>query len=682
MAGLEGKTLDHYELRRLIGRGGMADVYEAYDSYFQREVAVKVFKREDEELLRRFVREADLMFKLDNPHLVPIYGSGEYQVDGHAQYYIVMPFMAGGTLRARIRRSPLSMAEACECLQEICPALDYIHSQNVVHRDIKASNVLLDADGRYYLSDLGIARITADVTQFTGTGNVLGTVDYIAPELFEGNHKADALSDLYSLGVLLFEMVTGRLPFYADSQIAVATMHMAKPPPPPRSINPNISPQVERVMLKSLAKKPEQRYQSATELADAFCLAIASSMTLEAQEYIPDSFDTAPVSKATAEHITPMVLKSTPTPALPEMPPITSFTKEGSRSGLIESRPVTRTQRQRRRAARRISQRAIVVTILALVILLVLAIPAIYAATHRQNVPGITPTATQGQGSSITSAAAPDLTATAQAVAAATATAQGQAQNQATATAQAAASATAQAQNQATATAQAALTATAQAQAQSTATVIAGATATAQAQAQATAGVVQTATAGSPAYQDLLTDPTQSNTVAANWDQDDHCAFMSDGYHVSENLGLVNLHGCRESAYTYSDLAVSVDVKILSGHSGGLFFRVSTDPLNNYTGGYLFEIDSQGNYRISSFNGGAQPLHDWTSSSALKQGNAVTNTLLAIAQGSKLLFYANGVFLTEVDDSSYTSGVIAFLATTTDTNADVVYTNVKVYKLS
>jgi hypothetical protein len=419
-------------------------------------------------------------------------------------------------------------------------------------------------------------------------------------------------------------------------------------------------------------------------LADAFCLAIASSMTLEAQEYIPDSFDTAPVSKATAEHITPMVLKSTPTPALPEMPPITSFTKEGSRSGLIESRPITRTQRQRRRVARRISQRAIVVTILALVILLVLAIPAIYAATHRQSVPVITPTATQGQGSSITSTAAPDLTATALAAAAATATAQGKAQNQATATAQAAASATAQAQaqNQATATAQATLTATAQAQAQATATVIAGVTATAQAQAQATAGVVQTTTAGSPAYQDLLTDSTQSNTVAANWDQDDHCAFMSDGYHVSENLSLVNLHGCRESAYTYSDLAVSVDVKILNGHSGGLFFRVSTDPLNNYTGGYLFEIDSQGNYRISSFNGGAQPLHDWTSSSALKQGNTVTNTLLAIAQGSKLLFYANGVFLTEVDDSTYTSGVIAFLATTTDTNADVVYTNVKVYKLS
>jgi len=206
-------------------------------------------------------------------------------------------------------------------------------------------------------------------------------------------------------------------------------------------------------------------------------------------------------------------------------------------------------------------------------------------------------------------------------------------------------------------------------------------TATAQAQAQATAGILQTATAGTPTYQDPLTDATNPDTVAANWDKNNHCTFMSDGYRVTEPVGIVNLHGCRESANTYNNLAISVDVRIISGHSGGVFFRVSTDVLNTYTGGYLFEIDSQGDYRISGFNGSVQPLHDWTSSSALKQGNNVTNTLLAVAQGGKLLFYANGVFLTEVDDTTYTSGVIAFLATATDTNADVVYTNLKVYQL-
>ena len=701
MAGLEGKTLDHYELQRLIGKGGMADVYEAYDRYFQREVAVKVFKREDDELLRRFIREAKLMASLKNEHLVPIYGSGECQLDGLIQYYIIMPFMQGGTLRTRIRHAPLTLAQACECLQEIAPAIDYIHSQGVVHRDIKASNVLLDADGRYYLSDFGIARMTADVTQLTSTGNVLGTVDYIAPELFEGNNKADALSDLYSLGVLLFEMVTGRLPFHADNQIAVVTMHISKPPPLPRSLNPHISPQVEHVILKALQKKPERRYQSAIELANAFCIAIAASDLEETQEDVLDSAPVAPEPRTTPERITPLIVQPPPTPTpagainrapTPEMPPTPTINRGATlpkvssssspiyRGEPLGSRPIERTQKQRRRRASPTSQRAVVVAILALVILLVLAVPTFLVATHRLNPNNAFAT------TPVQTATTPDLTASAQTDASATAQAQdqatAQAQYQATAQAQDQATATAQAQGQATATAQAVASATAQAQDQATATVVAGVTATAQAQAQATAGVDQTATAGTPIYQDALTDPTNSNTMAANWDQNSHCMFMSDGYHVTKSVGIVNLHGCRESANTYSNLAISVDVRILSGHSGGVFFRVSTDVFNTYTGGYLFEIDSQGDYRISGFNGSVQPLHDWASSSALKKGNAVTNTLLVVAQGGKLLFYANGMFLAEVDDTTYTSGVIAFLASTTDTNADVVYTNLRVYQLS
>src|SRR5713226_8877135 len=597
------------------------------------------------------------MASLKNEHLVPIYGSGECQLDGLIQYYIIMPFMQGGTLRARIRHAPLTLAQACECLQEIAPALDYIHSQGVVHRDIKASNVLLDADGRYYLSDFGIARMTADVTQLTSTGNVLGTVDYIAPELFEGNNKADALSDLYSLGVLLFEMVTGRLPFHADNQIAVVTMHISKPPPLPRSLNPHISPQVEHVILKALQKKPERRYQSAIELANAFCIAIAASDLEETQEEILDSAPVAPEPRTTPERITPIFVKPAPTPTINRgatLPKVSSSSSPIYRGEPLGSRPIERTQKQRRRRASPTSQRAVVVAILALVILLVLAIPTFLVATHRLNPNNAFAT------TPVQTATTPDLTASAQT----------------------AASATAQAQDQATATAQAVASATAQAQDQATATVVAGVTATAQAQAQATAGVDQTATAGTPIYQDALTDPTNSNTMAANWDQNSHCMFMSDGYHVTKSAGIVNLHGCRESANTYSNLTISVDVRILSGHSGGVFFRVSTDVFNTYTGGYLFEIDSQGDYRISGFNGSVQPLHDWASSSALKKGNAVTNTLLVVAQGGKLLFYANGMFLAEVDDTTYTSGVIAFLAYTTDTNADVVYTNLKVYQLS
>src|SRR6266568_4322236 len=289
MPGLEGKILDRYELRRLIGRGGMADVYEGYDPRFDRKVAVKVFKREDEEMLNRFIREARLMAKLNNKHLVPVYDSNQSQIDGVTWHYIVMPFMEGGTLRARIRRSPLPLKQACEYLRDIADALDYIHNQGIIHRDIKASNVLLDSEGSCYLSDFGIARITTDATQLTSTGNVLGTVDYVAPELFEVNRRADARSDLYSLGVLLFEMVTGQLPFSAENQIALVSMHMHKRPPSPRSIVSTIPPQVERVLLKALEKKPEQRYASAKELAEAFCRAVSVSTKMS----IPDAPGTA-----------------------------------------------------------------------------------------------------------------------------------------------------------------------------------------------------------------------------------------------------------------------------------------------------------------------------------------------------------------------------------------------------
>src|SRR5205085_9910820 len=154
-------------------------------------------------------------------------------------------------------------------------ALDYIHGQGIIHRDIKASNVLLSEDGGCFLTDFGIARITSGATQLTSTGDVLGTVDYVAPELFEVDRRADVRSDLYSLGVLLFEMVTGRLPFIAENQIALVSMHMRKRPPSPRSILATIPPQVERVLLKALEKKPEQRYASAKELAEAFCRAVS-----------------------------------------------------------------------------------------------------------------------------------------------------------------------------------------------------------------------------------------------------------------------------------------------------------------------------------------------------------------------------------------------------------------------
>jgi serine/threonine protein kinase len=660
MAALEGKILDRYELRRLIGKGGMANVYEAQDLQFQRKVAVKVFKREDEEMLRRFIREARLMASLRHEHLVPIIDSGQCQLDGDVRYYLVMPFLEGGTLRARIRRSPLSLSEACNSIREIASALDYIHSQGIIHRDIKASNVLLDGDGKCYLTDFGIARITSDLTQLTGTGDVLGTVDYVAPELFEEGRRADARSDLYSLGVLLFEMVTGRLPFPAENQLAVVSMHINKRPPSPRSIAPHISSRVERVIFKALEKRSEQRYANATELAKAFCRAVGTGNKngkLERSD-VPEVGHPDVVA----------AMGGTNQIVLSHLPPVAAVNPTVRPSPLADATegyhfiapqagpnaPVARAEMPQApsppssppttpRPSYRRRRFGIVLALLALVLLVasLLAIIIPHGNNGRNSANGTTQTSTTAGVQSLT--ATPNLTATAQAVQAATATAQ----------------------------------------AQETATAIAGITATAQAQASATAGVIQTATSGRPAYQDALNNANNANTVAANWDQDSHCVFASNGYHVKEAN---SLHGCKESAYTYQNAASTVDVRILSGQSGGLFFRISTAFLLNTYAGYLFEISSTGKYRIlrsGNYSFGSTPLKDWTTSSALKTGNSVTNTLQVIARGSSLFFYANGAFLVQLMDTNYTSGVIAFLATSDGTTqAEIVYSNLRVYPLT
>src|SRR5947209_1586223 len=656
MSGLEGKTLGRCELDQLVGKGGMADVYKGYDRHFDRTAAVKVFKREDEDMLRRFVREARLMASFHNEHLVPIYDAGQYQADYEIRYYIVMPFMEGGTLRTRIRQSPLSLDEACRALKDIADALDYIHQQGIVHRDIKASNVLLDAQGKYYLSDFGIARISTDATQLTVTGNVLGTVDYIAPELFVDNHKADARSDLYSLGVLLFEMVTGQLPFSAENQLAVVTMHMTKQPPSPRSFSEAISPQVERVIFQSLEKRPEQRYSSATELADAFCRAdpMPGNWADRKEQGAPAIAIPAAASK---QAVLPPVLPpdsrnsstSSPSPlvsgteALSSVPP-----RFATQSPFEAAYSDVRTTRARAGTTRR---RWIAVVMAIVILLLVMSAGALFFVTQTNPRSSVLPpaTTTHSQKTPVVSTsptvkptATPNLTATAQAMAAATATAQVQA----------------------------------------TATAIAHITATAQAEVRATAGVIQTATASKPSYQDALNDATNADTQTAQWDNNSQCTFQADGYHDKEGLNLVNFHGCLETGNSYKNATISVDMKINSGHSGGLFFRVHPDLLNRYAG-YLFEVDSKGNYKISMMSYtavNALPGHDWTSSASLKQGNAVKNTLLVIVRGNTFLFYANGAFLTQVTDSTYsTEGDIAFLATTSDTPADIVYSNLKVY---
>lgn len=235
----------------------------------------------------------------------------------------------------------------------------------------------------------------------------------------------------------------------------------------------------------------------------------------------------------------------------------------------------------------------------------------------------------------------------------------------------------------ATATAQAAASATAQANKQATATAQARATATAQAQASATAGVILTATAGTPIYQDKLTDPNNQATQNEQWDQKGQCTFQADGYHVTSGTAL---QGCHESATQYTNATFSVDLSIISGHAGGLFFYLNPDTFGAYAG-YLFEVDTQGHFQIEhagNYSTGSNMvvMQAWTPSPALKTGASVKNTLQVIAHNGTLLFYINGTFVSQQQDTTFTSGSIGFLASKDPggQDADVVYSNVAVYQ--
>jgi serine/threonine protein kinase len=666
MAILEGKVLDHYELGRLVGKGGMANVYEALDLQLNQKVAVKVFKREDERLLRRFVREASVMASLRHEHLVPIIDSGQYQLHGDLRYYIVMPFFNGGTLRARIRRSSLSLKETCQYLQSIASALDYIHSQGIIHRDIKASNILLNSDGEVFLTDFGIARIDSDATQLTSTGDVLGTVDYVAPELFAEHRRANARSDLYSLGVLLYEMVTGRLPFTAESQLVVVSMHLNMKPPSPRNIVPAVSSKIESVLYKALEKRPEQRYASATELAEAFCHAVTSSSkgkTLDSvQEPQVEQSEVVVSSEATSESLKSPVTPVATIDASPSRSPLVnsgvghqfkapqSFVKNTPVQAELTNNPLTPSPIQEEiRYPKKNRWLSVLLAFLALMILVTSVISIVQVIPHTNKGHTISNATTQistrigATGQTTIPTVTPNLTATAMAAQVATATAR----------------------------------------AQETATAIAGMTVTAEAKVNATAGVILTATSGSPVYMDALNNANNANTVEANWDQNSKCVFEQNGYHVKEGT---DWSGCKESSNTYQNMALTVNTRILSGVSGGLFFRVSTDIFGEYSG-YLFEITTTGKYRISLFSQSISvtitPLKNWTFSPALRQGYAASNTLQVIVKDNSLSLYANGVFLVQLADSTYTTGLIAFYATTDGIKqADVVYGNLRVFPMS
>ena len=292
MTEVAGNTLvdGRYRVLRRIGSGGMADVYCAEDTHLGRQVALKVLHRrfaQDQEFVERFRREASAAAGLQHPNVVGVYDRGRH--DG--TYYIAMEHLRGRTLKEIVTsEAPLPQERVVDLGVQILHAAGFAHRHGVIHRDFKPHNVILDDDGTAKVTDFGIAR--AGASEMTETGSIMGTAQYLSPEQAQG-HAVTAASDLYSIGVMLYELLAGRLPFEGDSAVSVALKHLSEPPPPISQFRPDLHPALESVVMAALAKDPAQRWQTADDFAAA--LQAAGSQIAEGTAVGHDTAAFAPV---------------------------------------------------------------------------------------------------------------------------------------------------------------------------------------------------------------------------------------------------------------------------------------------------------------------------------------------------------------------------------------------------
>lgn len=268
-----GENVGPYRILEQLGQGGMATVYKGYHAALDRYVAIKVLHPaflQDPSFQARFQREAKVVARLEHPNIVPIYDYAEHA----GQPYLVMKFIEGATLKARLGQGPLGKDEGLKIVEASGGALAYAHKRGVLHRDIKPSNILLAPDDAIFLADFGLARMAQAGESTLSNDMMLGTPQYISPEQARGERNLDEGTDIYSFGVVLYEMVVGKVPFSADTPFSIIHDHIYKPLPLPHSINPRVPEMVERVLLKALAKERVDRYKSVDEMVEAFGRAV------------------------------------------------------------------------------------------------------------------------------------------------------------------------------------------------------------------------------------------------------------------------------------------------------------------------------------------------------------------------------------------------------------------------
>lgn len=321
---LIGQVINGFKIMKRIGRGGMSRVYLAHQLSTERDVAFKVMLEhyaESDHRLRRFQREARILVSLDHPHIIPVYDFGEHA----GRPYIAMRYLPGGSLDNLLSsKQPLPTATLLDLLNQIVPALDYAHEHGVVHRDLKPGNVLLDGRGNYFLTDFGIAHATSPDFSSMGTKGPIGTPAYMAPEQITGD-GIDHRADIYALGVMLYQMTSGALPFTGDSAYQVAVRHITELPQSPQVANPTISDAVAAIILRAIAKEPNDRYDS----AGALWAALAASF---------EDDDITPEARVILQAMRPRTSENTnPTGAQPTVKRAPRRTRQASASAPIAS---------------------------------------------------------------------------------------------------------------------------------------------------------------------------------------------------------------------------------------------------------------------------------------------------------------------------------------------------------
>jgi len=594
MKGIEGSTLGRYELHHRIARGGMSEVYLGYDRRVKRRVAVKVLYASDEAFVRRFEREALAVGALTHDHILPLYDFGEQR----PWYYLVMPFVEGGTLRDYLlKRERLTLQEAGSFLEQIASALQYAHDHDVVHRDVKPSNILLRPDGHAYLGDFGLAKAKMEAESLSHSGSMIGTPEYMAPEQSDGIN--DYRSDIYSLGIILYQMLVGRVPFMADSPVAVTLRHIQARPTPPRQLNSAIPVSIEEIILKALAKNPDDRFQQARLFAREYRRALwqehvrrqgvekllcLSQECNTAQEHghadvSAKSTELLTSSRSTDHNYHEFTLLDAPTPLFPLQSSAFSF----------PSLPYLHKRKKH------LLPLALLLTCL---LLLGTLIPVTLVKQHEQEVNAELLKAREASHAQMLQQAA---------------------------------------------------TATAMAHTHAQATLAA------QAHVQSSAGITAAIGAGRVLYASDLTAPD------IGWLNDGYqCALTPHGYHVFTPAH--GAAWCYFNQHAFSNTIMTVRATLLRGDVYGLIFRLNPVGKSFYVlelnsqGEFRF-VRAHGRNPLNWLT-----LIDWTRSDAIHRGYNIPNVLLVVANRDHFSFYINRqLVISTFQDGLYATGFVGFL---------------------